>query len=149
MRRFRHQRKALIKMKNGRHRVATATEVDLIDEARQAKLAHLSASAIANRLASRMDGMLKDGVSGALPPELRQKAIDSIVEHIAQGWGEQVGRTFCKAAGREYDQGFVLDAMVRRRHRSFDLSMPPAPSIILRGYMPGFEWNFDCEVPLR
>jgi hypothetical protein len=149
MRRFRHQRKPLIKMKNGRHRVATATELALSGEATQAKLAHLTASAIANRLSSRIEAMLTEGASGALPPDLRQKAIDAIVARISDGWGEEIGKSFCKAAGRDYDRGFVLDAMVQHRRRRFELQMSPAPHVILRGYMPGFEWNFDCEVPLR
>lgn len=149
MRRFRHQRKPLIKMKNGRHRVATAIEVELREEATQAKLAHLTASAIANRLSGRITAMLTEGASGALPPELRQSAIAAIVDRISEGWGEEIGKSFCKAAGRDYDRGFVLDAMVRLRHRKFDFCMSPAPHVILRGYMPGFEWNFDCEVPLR
>lgn len=149
MRRLRQQRKPLIKMKNGRHRVATALEAELREEASRAKLAHLNASSIANRLHGRIEAMLIEGVTGALPPELRQRAIDDIVGQVSQGWGEQVGLAFCKAAGRKYDRGFVLDAMVRRRQRIFDVRMPPTPSIILRGYMPSFEWNIDCEVPLR
>jgi hypothetical protein len=134
-------------MKNGRHRVATQMESQLRDEAQQAKLNHLTASAIANRLSGRIDAMLTEGASGALPPKLRQQAIDDIVSRISEGWGEQIGRAFCKAAGRDYDQGFVLDAMVRRDHRKFDLRMPPVPHVILRGYMPGFEWNVEMEVP--
>jgi hypothetical protein len=150
MRRTRHQRKPLIKMKNGRHRVAAQREVDLQRALTSSEARTLYLQRLLSGVSQRLDAVLKEGASGALPPEIRQRAVDDICNQLTQNFGEEIGRAFCKAAERPYDRGFVLDALVRRRQNrisDFNLERYTEKSIILRGYLPSFEWNFECEVP--
>lgn len=114
------QRATLIKLKNGRHRVATSTEEKLL---RLTKIRDETAQLMSDTLRRRderfedqLNAILKGDLQYALPEATRTMMIEKLISEVAEKFGQQIGEAANRAI-KSYGKAFAFDIRSVERPR--------------------------------
>jgi hypothetical protein len=118
------KRATLIKMRNGRHRVATRKEILLLTQVKaQAVAAEKLQYALQQKqwwFEDRLNELLKGDLSYALPEATRDMMIEKLIGEIAERFGQQIADAADRAV-KSYGRAFVFET------RSVERFRPNAP----------------------